>query len=223
MQNKSFNIVHAAVVLFAAIILTAILIPAINAARQPEKQYANSSQLRGMHQGLVTYANSNKNYFVGLNPDGTTHDLRVEYRFQFLIENDYFTPEYAINPWEDYEVQSPIVAWDLESPFTANNYSYAMLQVPEAGGRRDEWKQTLNSQAIVVSDRNTDTKAQPRSIYNDKHDKAWQGQVLWNDNHVEFTFEDRIKTKYGNGELNEADQLFEAAGRDDALMVHSGN
>ena len=97
-----------------------------------------------------------------------------------------------------------------------------MLQIPTEGGRHAEWAQTLNSQAIVLSDRNTATQANPASIHVDPGD-PWAGSVLWNDNHVGFEQEDVFETKYGHGELNEADRLFEATGTEEALMMHAGN
>lgn len=222
MQQNAINVVHVAVGLLCVVIMVTIAVVVSNASRRTGPRITTqSTQLRGVHQGLVTYANSNKDYFVGLNPDGTTHDLSVEYRFQYLIKNDFFTSEYAISPIE--ERSSPIQAWDQKSPFTADHYSYAMLQVPESGGRRDEWSQTLNTQAIVVSDRNTGTKERPSSIHLDS-DWGWAGNVLWNDNHVEFgNATSEFETKYGGGVLNEEDRLFESPGKDDALMVHTGN
>ena len=139
-----------------------------------------------------------------------------------MFEGDFITPEYAISPFET----EMITEWDSEASRAVNteNYSFAMLQLPEQNseGRRTEWGQTLNSQAIVVSDRNTGTKAKPSSIHTEKPGE-WAGSVLWNDNHVGFEQEDVFETKYGNGELNKADRLFESTGTHDAMMLHSGN
>ncbi|MEO0477402.1 MAG: hypothetical protein AAF085_15765, partial [Planctomycetota bacterium] len=115
-----------------------------NAGKRMGHPHRPSSQLRGIHQGLVTFANSNKNKFPGLAPDGTTINLRVEHRYQILLEGDFFTPEYAISPWET----EPITPWEEGEGYavTAANYSFAMLQLPknDNGGRRHEWSQTLN-------------------------------------------------------------------------------
>lgn len=221
MRQNSFNVVGLAIALFVVIVAVALLIPAINAARHTDTRRPRSSQLRGIHQGLVTYSNSNKNWYPGMNPDGTPLDLRVEHRFQILIKGDYITPEYAISPSET----EPLTGWeDRKTHLTKGNYSYAMLQIPEAEtGRHSEWHITLNSQAIVLSDRNTGAKANPKSIYNERGDKTWTGSVLWNDNHVGFEDTDEYETKYGGGELNEADKLFESTGPNDALLIHSGN
>lgn len=229
MRQSSINIVQIAIAVFAAVIIVAILLPNLGGSR-PAPIMRNSMQLRGIHQGLVTYANSNKDWFPGINKLGEDEGITVESRFQILLEQDYITPEYVLSPsetepkteWEGY------YASDTETqPVTSRNFSYAMLQIPSEGGRREEWHQTLNSQAIVLSDRNTNTTSKPRSIYTDEPGD-WRGSVLWNDNHVGFENEDWFETRYGGtqdepGELNPEDRLFTAEGTEDALMIHTGN
>ena len=51
-------------------LLIAILLPALGAARRTARRMQNSTQLRGIHQGLVTFANSNKDQFPGLSSNG---------------------------------------------------------------------------------------------------------------------------------------------------------
>ena len=222
MRQNSFNIVHLAVALLCVVAFVTIAIAVNESTNRPRGRSWQFTQLRGIHQGLVTYANSNKNWYPGIAPDGIAINLNVEYRLQILFEGYYITPEYAISPAET----EMITEWDPDKgrAVTAINYSYAMLQLPEKDdvGRRTEWAQTLNSQAIVICDRNTGTKAKPSSIHTEKPGD-WAGSVLWNDNHVGFEQEDVFETKYGNGELNEADRLFESDGTHDALMIHSGN
>lgn len=222
MRQSSFNVVHLAVALLCVVVFVTIAIALGEANRRtgPRVMQANT-QLRGIHQGLVTYANSNKNWYPGINELGEDDGIMIEERYQTLIEDDYFTPEYAISPSET----EAITEWDTDAghPITAKNYSFAMLQVPEPeNGRRHEWSQTLNSQAIVVSDRNIGSQANPTSIHADRGE-PWRGSVLWNDNHVEFANEDTLETKYGSGELNETDRLFDADSAFDALLIHTGN
>ena len=229
MRQNSFNIVGLAVALLCTVILVTLVITIRDShTRTPARRMQNSTQLRGIHQGLVTYANSNKNYFPGLNELGEDDQITVEQRFQILLEDDYFTPEYAISPSET-EMITEWESWGDETPkpITKDNYSYTMLQVPKAGGRRIEWSQTLNSQAIVLSDRNTGTLAKPSSIHAER-DEPWRGSVLWNDNHVGFEKQDSFETLYGAYESddvkpNPGDRLFHSTSTEDALMIHTGN
>lgn len=225
MRFSSFNIVHFAVVVFLVILLVAILLPVIDNSRHQERRIASSNPLRGIHQAMVTYSNGNKNRFPGINEVGENDGITVEQRYQRLIENDFFTPEYAISPM-DYD--NTIHEWDSNVPLTSENYSYAMLQVPDTGGRRDEWSTTLNSQAITVTDRNTGSIVNPRSIHTELSDKKWRGGIVFNDNHTAFesghTFETRYgKTHHGETSTNKQDHLFDTSGTDDALLIHSGN
>lgn len=229
MRQNQFNAVHLALALLSVILIVAIILPMFSSPRRPAHRMQNSTQLRGIHQGLVTYANSNNEYFPGLSKSGEDDRIAVEQRFQILLEGDYITPEYAMSPSET----EPLTVWDgwdqiddIE-PVTPNHYSYAMLQIPKEGGRRFEWSQTLNSQAIVISDRNLGTKAEPASIHGDP-DGPWIGSVLWNDNHVAFEKSDDFETHYGEYgpepvKPKPGDRLFESLGDDDALLIHSGN
>jgi type II secretory pathway pseudopilin PulG len=230
MNNSNFNIVQCALVAVLVIVSMGLVVACdgMSASRETARRMQNSTQLRGIHQGLVTYANSNRNWFPGINVSGENDGIDVESRFQALLDGDYFTPEYAISP---SETDPGIVERVGTSPVTKANYSYAMLQVPDANpdiednkqGRRSEWGQSLNSQAIVVSDRNTGTASATDSIHSDNNTAGWLGSVLWNDNHVGFETTDTFETKYDGGELNTSDKLFEANDFFDALMIHTGN
>jgi hypothetical protein len=199
----------------------------IGAARDEARKMQSSTQLRGIHQGLVVFANSNRNYFPGISASNENDGIEVESRFQTLMEGDFFTPEYAISP---SETEANIVMWDGTSPVVSDNYSFAMLQLPDDDpenasdreGRRTEWAQTLNSQAIAMSDRNLGTPSQPGSVYADPS-VGWHGAAVWNDNAVMFETDEVFETKYDGGELNPTDDLFEAESDFDAWLIHSGN
>jgi len=197
-------------------------------ARNTARRMQNSTQLRGIHQGMVVYANANRNFFPGLNSRGevvangaeTTGNSGsgdfIQARYWILLDGDFFTPDYAISPSETAAVTA--YDWDREGTVLwsdrTKNYSYAFLGFQAAGANRmqvrnedaprvAEWSATLNSQAIVVSDRNTGTNA--TNAVSSIHTAArgdWAGSVLWNDNHVGFENEQFFETKYANGRLN---------------------
>ena len=241
-RKSGFTLIELLVVISIIALLIAIRLPALGAARRTARRMQNSTQLRGIHQGLVTFANSNKNNFAGLDSSGdvlqasnaatgsTQQGDFVQSRYFILLTGDYFTPEYAISPSETSNVTEYVesntatntaVVWNTGTG--AKNYSYAMLAfartsntnmavVAGSAPRAAEWKQTLNSQAIVVSDRNNgagNTLAAARSIHTDEAGD-WAGSVLWNDNHVGFENEAVFETKYANGGLNDGtgDELF---------------
>lgn len=217
------------VLILVGLAIASVVIEALRPRHGGHRSMQNSTQLRGIHQGLVMYAQGNKSKFPGLNADGTDGDLSVENRFAIMLRNNYFTGEYAISPSEAK------TAWTT-GPVTSAHYSYAMLQIPPEGGRRTEWSETLNTEAAVVGDRNLGTAAAPSSVWSHPGD-PWRGSVLWNDNHVGFESTHVVRTNYGGYSAhlpdgtkqyvgptnNPSDHLFDAAGVSDALLIHSGN
>lgn len=221
----ALSLVIAAIVV---LVIFAILLPSTRAASQ---RMQSITQLRAIHQGMVIFANSNKNYFPGFDSRGdvisngaiTTGNSgdgnTPQARYWILLDGDYFTPEYAISPSET----EPIVPY-VSGHVLADNYSYAMLSVmPNASGRAAEWTQSLNSQAIVLSDRNTGTNG--TNMVDSVHSGSpgsWEGSVLWNDNFVSFERTQFFETKYDSGTVNGNDNIFEddGTGGYDAIMKH---
>jgi len=222
-RSAGFSITDLLVVVVVVACMLALQLPTDAASRRTAKRMQNSTQLRGIHQGLVTFANSNRNNFPGLTSRGETlpdndnntgssgDGETVQARYWIMLRGEFFTPEYAISPLEtaevtEYEPGLDNVAAPVQWNDRVKHYSYAMLDIrPASPGRRAEWKQTLNSQAIILSDRNTGHDADERvnSIHVDEDEEgAWRGSVLWNDNHVAFdNRHDHFATKYGAGQL----------------------
>ncbi|MEM9020230.1 MAG: hypothetical protein AAGC44_06660 [Planctomycetota bacterium] len=259
-RATGFTVTELLVVIVMLAVVLAIQIPTDAASRRTARRMQNSTQLRGIHQGLVIFGQSNKFFYAGVdsrgnilaNADNTTGDSgdgdTVQARYWILLRGDFFTPEYAISPSETsnlteydpgFAVVPDEVFWDQD----VKNYSYAMLginglpgQAPESAGRGGEWKETANTQATVLTDRNTGHNATNRvqSIHtSDEGD--WKGSLVWNDNHSGFEQSHIHDTKYGNGALNvddfgsPADNLFaqDTVGENqagmDALMIISGD
>lgn len=220
-----------------------------NEAQQQRTQ--NAAQLRTIHQGMFTFANSNEEIFPDMDPvrrilensgektGGSGHGDSTEARFWILIHGDYITPEDALAPAD--ERATAYVTPDDESqvtPVTHENYSYAMLDITgEPGevpiyrpGATREWRQSTNPMGIVMSDRNcadpTEDRAAPTSIW---HNEEWHGNVLWSDGHVTYDETHIFETRYGNGKPNVdddgngTDNLFteDAHSATDAMMTFS--
>ena len=246
--RRGFTLIGLVVVIAIVTLLIGILLPALGASRRTARQMANNTQLRGIHQGLVTYAQSNKRggndgYFTGVDPqgnilpngpatgnsgDGTEPGARV----WPLIDGNYFTPEYTVNPADTHAVELAIPRGGPVPPVHAINHSYAWLAIPGVGnagvGRghrdtRDEWKETLNTQAVALSDRAIGTGPQDiSSLWTDAGSGDWRGGVVRNDNSTSFETAHNIdRTKYGAADANHADELFvDDPATLDAYMVH---
>lgn len=223
-KRRGFTLIELLVVISIIALLIAILLPALSAARRTARQMQSNTHIRGIHTSLVAYAQGNKTYYPGLNDRGDLENPIAPWDvYDVLLDRGYFAGNYALSP---AEVK---VEW-TGSPVTTDNYSYSMLSIFRRQ-EQSEWQDTVNAEAIVLSDRAIGifgTVPNIRSVWNVTDSvEEWQGGVGWNDNHVtyESTYFDFI-TRYGinPANVNDAtgigtDRLFE----NDSNITTNGN
>ncbi len=237
-KRQAFTLIELLVVISIIALLIGILLPALGVARRTARQMQSNTQVRGIHQAMVTYAQGNNSEFPGLNGSGaavtnsTTNTGNsgvgdtVEARYWILLNGNYFTGEYAVSPVETR------AAWTTGSgSVTTTNYSYGMLMINgtavNPAARKAEWKDTINTEAAVMSDRAQSVTGGYKSIHTTSAGD-WRGSVGYNDNHVIFETTDGLRnTRYGSGTSNTTDTLFVEAGTGtsgsgDALIVFTG-
>ncbi len=236
--HRAFTLIELLVVISIIALLIGILLPALGAARRTARQMQNSTQVRGIHSALVLFAQGNNTYYPGMNATGTVvvasntaqDDVDgaagadtgnyVQTRFRELFDDNYFTAEYMISPSETKtEFATTTDSLDI------TNYSYALACIVNLGTgnadgfqRKNEWRETSNSEAVVVSDRAiVNNTNYIKSVHTNPSATAtadeWRGSVGWNDNHVTFEADATVATKYGSAnETN--DNLFADEGAD---------
>lgn len=225
-RNSGLSWIEIVFILFILLVLVGILLPTFDPPRTPAIRMQNSTQIRGIHSGLVLHAQGNNSYFPGIAADGETVDplfgLTTQSRVTELIAQNYFTLEYARSPAEEQ----------------TGTTSFAMLKINHAddgktilqGGRNDEWRDTSSGSAIAITDRAVPVGSSYEKIESihskrsrDKKD-GWSGSVGWNDNSVTWETTSVFKTTYGKVE-HAQDNLFtssDAQHGDDAFMVWHG-
>jgi len=226
-----FTLVESLVVIGALAVGGSLAATGLKLNGSSAKAMSNSTQLRGIHQGFVVYAQSNKKgggdgWFPGLDAEGNVADASTEERFRIMLDGLFFTGDYIISPLEN------LTPWewgdgDEGAPLFAQQYSYAMLKVDDLEadeGRHSEWKETFSASAVVLSDRNTAAPEQTASVWTDGQEEpdAWVGAMTRNDNSTSFKTSPLVeKTKYGKHPTNETDNLFisETPKGSDALMT----
>ena len=144
-----------------------------------------------------------------------------------MLNANSFTPEYVLNPADSQAVEVEPDTTVLYTG-TTQNYSYAFLDLGAAGAatttgpgdkqRSQEWKETLNTSAILLSDKNTGTGAAATannisSVWTEENSGDWRGGIVRGDNSTSFETSSRFEqTKYGTATANTTDDLFVAAG-----------
>ncbi len=220
---RAFTLVDLLVVMviLMGLLLLAVALPELGGRRRPARQMQNSTQIRGIHSALVLFSQGNNTYYPGFDEYGKPlEDSSIEFRFKELLDDNYFTGEYMIAPSETKTVLTQTGVMP-----TAENFSYAMLNLSVNDSQRiNEWRDTSNSEAIVLSDRaianGKDGAIKSVHTHPSKDTTEWRGSMGFNDNHVTFeATHDQIDTQYGDDTF-ENDNLFDTQG---ASLIYSGN
>ncbi|MEM9915118.1 MAG: hypothetical protein AAF911_09160 [Planctomycetota bacterium] len=239
-QRYGFNLVGLLIAITLIAIAIALILPMMGGARRTARSMSNNTQVRGIHQSFVTFAQSNKvadqdGFFPGLDRHGAIvadgeatgfsgSGATPGSRMWMLLEGHFFTPDYILNPADTRAIEVGLLTDSQHyASVKPENYSYAVHFITGTVNETTEWSETLNGNAIVLSDRAIGTNPSDiSSVWTDPRSGDWRGGVTKNDN--SSTFETKhifADTQYGEGDDNPRDDLFaDDHDADDAFLVH---
>ena len=216
--RTGYTLIEVCVVILTIGMALTLAVAGLDEQKLRKLQLRSTTQVRGFVQCLVTYGGGNREWYPGVTTEGEVVDVSTTGVFKALLESNAFSGEYAISPMEDLE------PWRPDQELTTDNLSYAILDVDISAGKTErfsEWRQTINTQAAVVSDRNTGAEDGYASVWTAHVEgDGWSGGVGRNDGSASHEMSPVLdNTKYGRGDLNQQDHLFESEGGSDALMT----
>ncbi len=150
-------------------------------------------------------------------PGGSLDSTTSRFRLGLLIVMDFIPPEYTVSPSETDETISPWIRSDPATmPFRRNHNSYALNDIGGIGdfteGGRLEWQDNANAEAIVGGDRvirnGNGGPDDDISVHTQQGSNEWEGGLVWNDGHVEYSTTREVgPTRYA-GTVNAVDDIF---------------
>lgn len=155
--GTGFTLIELLVVISIIALLIGILLPALGAARQVARQMQSNTQLRGIHQAMIIFAQDNTSpgsrvgWYPGQAPErgtaitpelgtitfngGVPHGGHPDTRFAMMLDRDLFSPDYLVSP---LETDADIVPFDasVTTDFDGGSgphFSYATLDTTWTG------------------------------------------------------------------------------------------
>jgi competence protein ComGC len=188
-RGRAFTVIEVVAVVLVVLILAVLLLPALGRTdRGGSRQIKDSTQVRGIHQGMVLWSQNNKDIYplpslVDLKDEtvaeqGAAKDTTANI-ISLMMYNGFFSPELCVSPAEananirtcsDYAYSNPKTAvdpakasWDpaFSTDFTGKtpgNFSYGHM-LPAGTRLEKDWTNNFDASRAAVGNRGPEMKA----------------------------------------------------------------
>ena len=184
-HRTAFTLIELLVVISIIALLIGILLPALAGARNSARQLENTTRVRNIHQGLVSFSQQNRGWFAGRTSTGdfvnntNTPSLYtsgpnkyyagdtaatgngITVRYAQLLDGNYASNKTVVSPEDDVAIVLDGPGEVADESNGGPNYSFAMLSFFNLGdpageaARESAWRDTQNPTAVILTDRNT--------------------------------------------------------------------
>lgn len=229
--RRGFTLVELLVVISIIALLIALLLPALGSARKQAQIMQNATHQRGLHQAFVMYGHSNDGQYPGLEKingevivlPGSRNGILTSSsglggiwpstRFALLVDNDYVSPQYVINPADPFNREP----WtygkggldSTGSRFDWRNFSYAVEEwgggmtgsnrYKVAAGNIDHMGSmtpVLGDRIVVVIDQDYSNPDKYIGVFSNRPGNFMMG-LAWNDGHTTLLNTPIVDTEFG--------------------------
>ena len=134
-RRKGFTLIELLVVISIIALLIGILLPALAAARATARRMQSNTQLRGIHQGMVMFAQGNNEYYPGMRSSGRPIPAQVNgdppVEKERLWDNGYISEELRDSDWRGGGDPSVRFALMLEGDYFSGDYMVSPSEARE--------------------------------------------------------------------------------------------